>query len=101
MIAVVPSGPGVFGFVPFDSNCSTAARSPRSAASRSVLAAAEAIEGAARDAATRFKMQNANCKSGETPRLCGFCMLPFAFCITPFILNLREDATAVSDLLHR
>ncbi len=47
MIAVVPSGPGAFGFAPFASSCNAAARSPRSAASSSVASAAIAIELAA------------------------------------------------------
>jgi hypothetical protein len=40
--AVVPSGPGVLGLAPFASSCMAAARSPRSAASRSNAGSAAA-----------------------------------------------------------
>src|SRR5262245_44461887 len=74
MIAVVPSGPGVFGFVPFESSCNTAARSFRSAASRRGFPAAEAIE-----------------TETTSPAIASHAR----------ISDLRQDSTAVSDLLHR
>jgi hypothetical protein len=79
MIAVVPSGPGVFGFAPFDSSRDTAARSPRSAASISVGSAALVIEANATNAAMKCKMQDAKCKRQELRASRIACILNFEF----------------------
>src|SRR5262245_2504746 len=75
MIAVVPSGPGVFGFAPFVSSRVAAARSPRSAASSRVFSAANAINDVAVRRAARTRKRRT--------------------------LDLREDAATVPELLDR
>src|SRR6266850_8614887 len=84
MIAVVPSGPGAFGLVPFSASKRKAvARSPDSAASSNVVAAGVAIE----IEATGTAMSATVSVSRPTS--------------TVRILDLRKNAAAVADGLHR
>src|SRR5687767_10270088 len=101
MIAVVPSGPGALTSAPFARSFSVVARSLRSAASSNVDSAASTTEAAAMDTAMRFRMQNARCKRRDSRPITDVCILHSAFRITKFILDLRQNAAAVAELLHR
>src|SRR5690349_8923873 len=80
MMAVVPSRPAVFGLLPFSaSSRKTVARSPDSAASTNDAPPGAAIIVAPNETAAAAVAQNAN-----------FC-----------ILDLRKNAAAVADRLHR
>src|SRR4051812_39987257 len=94
MTAVVPSAPGAFGFAPFESSRRTAARSPCSAASTTVSAAAWAIEGTATHSATI-----AGSRWRRPPGLPATADLKVR--TTSAMSNLRENAAAVPDLLDR
>src|SRR5688572_32740861 len=98
MIAVVPSGPGVFGLAPFVSRRATAARSPRSAASRSVFSAADAREPAANSTTITSAMQ---CPALAGPAIRCVGVRLKADTTVYRISNLRQDAAAVTELLHR
>src|SRR5436190_1309600 len=83
MTAVVPSGPGVLGLAPLASKASTAVRSPFSAAARTGGSAAEATEAETRIAKSMGHLKVAPTSVGQRT------------------LDLRQDAAAVAQLLHR
>src|SRR4051812_30942966 len=84
MIGVVPSGPATFASAPLASSASTAARFPCSTASSSGVAA---------EAATAVASHMAMTAQMEIPQV--------SRTFTTLISQLRENAAAVADFLHR